>query len=73
VKKGNREAMTEARPNGGLEAEQGLAEHTAIFAALAARDPERAEGLMRQHILRSAEQTGGTGLTDTAPVPRNLA
>jgi len=47
------------------EAEQGLAEHTAIFAALAARDPERAETLMRQHILRSAEQDVGVGEADS--------
>jgi DNA-binding GntR family transcriptional regulator len=36
------------------EAELGLAEHAAILAALGARDPDLAERLMREHILRSA-------------------
>lgn len=38
------------------EAEQGLAEHAAIFEALAARDPVLAESRMRAHILRSSAQ-----------------
>ncbi|HEV2678735.1 MAG TPA: GntR family transcriptional regulator [Aliidongia sp.] len=42
------------------EAEQGLAEHAAIFQALAARDPELAEGRMRAHILRSSAQAAAT-------------
>jgi DNA-binding GntR family transcriptional regulator len=42
------------------EAEQGLAEHAAIFAALATRDPELAERRMREHILRSAAQAAGS-------------
>lgn len=35
------------------QAEQGLAEHTAICEAIAARDPERADTSMREHVLRT--------------------
>ena len=37
----------------GKLAKQGLAEHTAVCEAIAARDPERAEASMREHILRT--------------------
>jgi DNA-binding GntR family transcriptional regulator len=35
--------------------EQSLSEHMAVFAALKARDPERAEAAMRTHLTRQRE------------------
>jgi GntR family transcriptional repressor for pyruvate dehydrogenase complex len=55
-----------------LEPELAMAEHEAIFAALAARDGAAAEAAMRAHIARTVETLWGKGAAP-APVRRAQA
>ena len=47
--------------------EESCAEHLAIFEALKARDPERAEALARHHLMRQLEVLRALAADDEAP------